>query len=295
MRITPAEAPIGADVLGLDLDGADTPALAEALQAALDRHLVLRFPAAHLDQAQLIRLAGLFGTVLTDRRNPDEPDTAHIDAVPELKVIANTRTADGRPFGDKGSEPQIWHSDGTHRVLPNAYSLLACQAAPEPPPATEFMSCYALYERLPAALRREIAALSAIHSLHNRSQGFWSFMEGASLPVEKRAEGPAHPLVRLHPRTHRPFLYLPRRRDALVAGWSAEASRRLMERLWAEVFACDAIVSVPLRAGDAVLNDNRATLHARDGWPEEAARVIFHVSVAPEAPIAAYPPPRLAA
>src|SRR5262249_41214131 len=133
----------------------------------------------------------------------------------------------------------------------------------------------------------EIASRRAVFSVHNRSQSFWTFMEGPSVDLERRADGPTHPLVRLHPRTRRPFLYLPRRRDALIVGLSPQQSRELLERLWAFVFLAAEKWLVAFAEGDFVVFDNRAVLHNREGWDAAQERIVFHLAIDGEIPLAA--------
>lgn len=292
LRLQPATPFLGADVEGIDLpqliaEGERGATLA-TLKRALDRHLALRFRAAHLPRPEIVRLGLLFGPLLGERKNENEPESAAIDDYPELKVISNAVGPDGRPVGDKGADAQIWHTDGSHRPNPNAFTLLAAETVPANPPRTLFLSSYTLYEALPADLKTEIAPLAAIHNPASRSQSFWEFMEGPSVDLERRAEGPRHPLVRLHPGTQRPYLYLPRRRDALVVGRTPEASRFLLERLWAEVFRATEIWAPALEPGDILISDNRTTMHRREGWDPAEPRVVFHLAIQGEVPVPAF-------
>lgn len=292
LEIQPYDSTLGAEVVGLDRETLFAPAgepVVHKLHRALHRHQVLFFPRVGLDLDELSRFSELFGPVMTDRKKEGEAASEQILGRPDLKVLSNAIGESGKPVGDKGAEAQSLHIDGTHRATPNAFSILYGRQAPEPPPRTSFVSLYTIYEALPTALKREVARLEAIHSLHNRSQSFSDVMESASEPVERRAEGARHPLVTLHPDTLRPCLYLPRRRDALVVGYSPERSRKLMERLWAEVFRNDAVLSTALRAGDLVLFDNRAVMHDRESWDPEEPRIVLHVAMAPQAPAPAFP------
>lgn len=288
LRISPTGACLGADIEGLDVSAlvhAPDPDAVETLKAALDRHLVLRFRQPALTNADICA----FGALLGERQNPEDKESAQLDGYAELKVISNAVADDGRMLGDKGAEPQIWHTDGAHRATPNAYSLLYARKVPPAAPRTGFLSAFALYEALPAPLKDEIAGLRAIFSVHNRSQSYWTFMAGPSADLERRAEGPAHPLVRLHPRTRRPFLYLPRRRDALIVGRTPQQSHDLLEQLWAVVFLLPDKWLVPLEANDFVIFDNRAVLHNREGWDARRERIVFHLAIEGEVPLPAFP------
>jgi taurine dioxygenase len=291
--ITPASPFLGADVAGVSvkqLVRSPDDAIVETLKLALDQHLALRFRQPTLEDEEIAKFAQLFGRLLTDRKNTEEAESAQKSGHPELKIISNAQAEEGTALGDKGAAAQIWHTDGSHRMAPNAFSVLYARQAPRNPPRTGFMNAYTLYEGLPAELKREIADLRAVFSIHNRSQDLDVFLNGPSASIEKRSEGPRHPLVRLHPSTRRPFLYLPRRRDALIEGWSPEKSRQLFERLWGAVFTSVEQWHVALEADDFVIFDNRAVLHNREGWSSTEERIVFHVAIEGEVPIAASAP-----
>ncbi|WP_051505726.1 TauD/TfdA family dioxygenase [Mesorhizobium sp. WSM2561] len=297
MTVTPASPFLGADVTGISVTAlirSPDAAVVQTLKQALDQFLVLRFQQPALTDDEIVGFANLFGTILSDRKNTEEMDSVQPSGRAELKVLSNATASDGRPVGDKGAAAQIWHTDGCHRETPNAYSVLYARKAPDNPPRTGFMSSYTLYEKLPSDLKKEISTLRAVFSVHNRSQDFNTFMAGASVEDEKRAEGPRHPLVRLHPSTNRPFLYLPRRRDALIEGYSSEQSRNLLERLWAAVFSLSDQWRVALQANDFVIFDNRAVLHNREGWESTQDRTVFHLALEGETPIAAFAPKTVA-
>ncbi|ATU95241.1 TauD/TfdA dioxygenase family protein [Phyllobacterium zundukense] len=291
ITIAPASPFLGADVTGISvahLVKSPDVATVQSLRQALDQFLVLRFRQPSLTDDEIVGFATLFGKILSDRKNTGEMDSVQPSGRAELKVLSNATASDGRPVGDKGAAAQIWHTDGSHRERPNAYSVLYARNAPDNPPRTGFMNTYTLYESLPSDLKKEISTLRAVFSVHNRSQDFNTFMTGASVDDAKRADGPRHPLVRLHPSTNRPFLYLPRRRDALIEGYSSEKSRNLLERLWAAVFSLSDQWHAALEANDFVIFDNRAVLHNREGWESTQERTVFHLALEGETPIPAF-------
>lgn len=104
------------------------------------------------------------------------------------------------------------------------------------------------------------------------------------MSLEDRKSGFAHPLVRRHMGSNKPFLYLPTRRDSIVQGWTEEESRALLEELWAFTNACDFDFQVALMPDDFVIWDNRATVHNREGWSEDQTRIMWHISSEGEIP-----------
>ncbi|WP_426420506.1 TauD/TfdA dioxygenase family protein [Bradyrhizobium genosp. A] len=292
--IMPISPTLGADVRNVELvdlvrDKSDVRV--NKIREALNRHLVLRFRNTGLDVDGVAGFAALFGELITERRNPESYVSAHSTQFPdrpEVEVISNV-VKDGRPVGDKGAHAQIWHMDGSHREKPAAYTLLYASKAPPKAPATGFMSTYSLYESLSHEFKAEISQLQVIHSIHNRSQAFWDFMEGPSASLEKRLNGRTHPLVAVHPTSKRPYVVLPRRRDALIVGYTPEQSRMILERVWAAIFNMRETIAIPLGTGDLVLFDNRSVLHNREGWNASDERVVLNLGMAPQAPIPAFP------
>lgn len=291
--LRPLSARLGVEATGLDAAEfalhAD-PASVDLLLQALDRHLVLLFRGTKLAPDDLEAFGSRFGALFKDRIRGDGSDGAATKAGDAIKTIGNTAVG-GEMAGSFGTEAQFWHTDGSHRREPNAYSVLRAAVAPPVAPRTFWLSAYDLYEGLPARLKGLVADLHAVHSVHGRSQGFWNFYTPQALSPEQRTDGPRHPLVRLHPRTNRPLLYLPRRRDAQIEGWSAERSRVLLERLWAEVARVEEPLGLPLEAGDLIIFDNRATLHAREGWEPHADRAVMHLGIQGEPTTPAFTPP----
>lgn len=220
-------------------------------------------------------------------KRADNPDAIHVPSCPEIKVISNGRTEDGRPLGDGGnSVAQIWHTDGSHKERPPAYTIFCAQQAPANPPKTCFMSMYQAYESLPAALRDRIALLRVIHHYYPRSNEEDIFWNGSALTRNEREVGPIHPLVRVHPLSGKPALFLPQRRDAIILGLSDEEGFKLLDDLFRHVLAQTDTCAVGLEPSDIVIWDNRFSLHGREGWDPSEDRVMWHLTVEGEVPIA---------
>lgn len=284
LDLRPATPHIGADVEGLDLGKLADDQSAETLDTlrrALDRHIVLRFRGQSLSPQQMERLGGYFGPLLSLKR-PENKTADHIRGVEFLKIISNARTADGRPLGDGSPNAQDWHSDGAMKPRPATYTYFYARKVPRIPPRTYWMNAYLIYTSLPDNVKARIAGLSVIH--HHFTAGN-EFPLPQSLPLEVRQSGPRHPLVRVHPSTGRPSLYLPHRSDALIIGMNSGESAELISYLRDFARLAPFWWAAAMEVDDVVIWDNRPALHRRDGWDPSEERVLWHLANEGEAPI----------
>ena len=284
ISVIPATPYIGADVRNVDLarvvDDTDVATI-EALGRALDQHLVLRLRDQHVSASQMERFGAYFGGFVSLKR-PEQRDTQHIPGLQFVKCISNGVTADGRPVGDGSAASQDWHTDGAMKPRPATYSHFYARVIPQGPPQTYWMNMYRVYDSLPSEWREEIQDLWVIH--HHYSAGN-EFPLPPSLPLAKRMEGPRHPLVRRHPTSGRPLLYLPHRDDAMVVGKEESASRQLISRLRAFAARSPYWWSATMELDDFVIWDNRACLHRRDGWDPSRERTLWHLANEGEIPV----------
>lgn len=293
----PLELRLASEHLGADVDGVDLrhvieqrdEALLSEIRDLLDRYLVLRFRRQFWDVEHLKAFAGQFGPGPLIPHLNRADDAVHVPGHPEISVISNVRLADGRSAGVAGEADLGWHTDGAHLPAPPAVVLFSARQAPKSGPATFWLNMYRIYELLPEALKGEIAGAYAIHPAFNNCNDR-NAIEGPSIDVEQRAIGARHPLARMHPRTGRISLYIPKRRDALVVGRSPEDSRTLMDRLWDVIDQADCFWGVAVEEGDFVIWDGRVTLHRRERHSGAAERTMWNFQIAGEIPIAAPQP-----
>jgi taurine dioxygenase len=166
---------------------------------------------------------------------------------------------------------------------PATYSYFYARKVPRVPPNTYWMNAYKLYEDLPQEMKERIAHLKVIH--HHYSAGN-ELPLPPSLPLEQRLQGPQHPLVRIHPATKRPILYLPHRSDAQVVCMNEAQSAELIGGLREYAARSQYYWGTAMLVDDFVIWDNRPCLHRRDSWDDAEERVMWHLANEGEAPIA---------
>ena len=266
---------LGAEVGGVDLSrplAADT--LAEVRRAWLD-HQVLRFRDQALSDAQLIAFSRQFGEL--DPPGPNPYGRPFIPEHPEINVISNIKV-DGAPIGGLGDGEAVWHADMTYVDEPPMAAILYALEVPPSGGDTFWTNTALACEKLPDDLKARIEGRSAIHdatynSAGDRRKGY------AEVTDPRQAPGARHPLVRTHPETARPCLFLGRRRNSYVLGLPLEESEALLDALWSQATQVEFTFRQQWRPGDVVMWDNRCTLHRRDPFDANARRLMHRTQL----------------
>ena len=118
---------------------------------------------------------------------------------------ARTSIASSRLRGNEG-----WHTDSSYMPLAAKASVLSAQVVPSAGGETEWADMRAAYDALDEATRRRIAGLSAHHSLyHSQAKIGHVVQTGAGYGFHTKG-APLRPLVKVHPVTGRPALFIGR-------------------------------------------------------------------------------------
>ena len=234
--------------LGLELDGVDLvdvvadpdslDELVSTMRPLLADHGVVVLRGQRLDDEAFTTLLRGFGElVFTEGETP-------VEGHPDLNVISNV----GRDTPPRS----VFHVDTSYVSRPPAYTALRAVSVPEQGGQTLFTDQYAALETLPTALLAEIEGRSLRHVVTGVAPG----------TQETEAW---HPVVRPHPLTGRPSLYLSTpERCVEVEGLPEDEGRELVEALYAHSTAETNTVRHSWQPGDVVLWDNACVLHKGD-------------------------------
>ena len=195
MRVEPLTCAIGAELFGVDVAAAiHDDGLFQELRRLLVQHKVLFLRDQQFSRAEHVAFARRFGE-LEDHpvagSDPDHPGLVRIYKSPDQP---NDRYENA------------WHADATWRVAPPFGCVLRCIECPPAGGDTIWANMVLAYEKLPEAVKDQIAGLRARHSIES------SF--GAAMPIEKRHALRAafpdaeHPVVRTHPETQEKVLFV---------------------------------------------------------------------------------------
>ncbi|MGH6718560.1 MAG: taurine dioxygenase [Alphaproteobacteria bacterium] len=250
IEITVVTPTIGADIVGVDLARIDDATFAD-LNDALLKHQVLFFRDQDITPRQHLAFARRFGAV-----EPPHPVFDHVPDVPEVTVVEQKdRTG---VYNDE------WHTDVTFRETPPMASILHCQVAPPAGGDTLWASMTAAFDALSEPIKRLIEPLVAVHDI---SRGFEDYLLGQPDGVAKlekaRQENPPviHPVVRSHPVTGRPVLFVNRSFTLSIRGLSQIESDELLALLLRHAEQPNFQVRFTWHPRSLAIWDNRCTQH----------------------------------
>lgn len=280
IRVTPVDAPFGAEISGIDIGAPLSDSDRDAIEAAFLRHAVVVFRGQRLTDEQHMAFARRFG-------EPELSVAATLSAGKRMKYaemvdISNLRhTGELRQPEDRarliGFGNQLWHQDSGYREAPAAYSMLYAHATPDSGGDTEFCDLRAAYDALPGDQQAQVEGLSATHeyAFSRAALGFTEFtaQERAALPPV------AHPLVAVHPQTGRKSLFIGAYASQVV-GWSVPEGRLLLLDLMLHAAQRRFVYAHKWRAGDLVVWDNRCTMHRGRPFDETQVRDLRRVTTA---------------
>jgi taurine dioxygenase len=273
------------EITGLDCAQPLDLAVLDALKQAFRDHPVLVIRDQHLSALQQAAFSRQWG--------PLEPqDQLHYTAPedPDVLILSNEIKPDGSAVGvvDAGD---FWHSDSSHKTEPCCATILYAVQNPRRGGDTEFCNMYQVYEALPGALKDKIAGLRAIHhvsKLRNKRVVVSPDRPGATEYYAKRAkEVPevVQPIVRTHPETGRPALYISPRFTVAIEGMDDDEAQKLLDQLFAIMLEKRFHYRHHWRDGDLVMWDNRCLNHrACGGYALPDIRRMHRTTIVGDAP-----------
>ena len=142
------DAPLGAEIRGIDLSKPLAPSDVEDIAEAWRARLVIVVHGQRLSDPQLLAFSKHFGDL--DPPGPNPYGEAFIKAFPEINVISNV-VEGGKPIGNLGDGEAVWHADMTYvDVPPKAAILYALQVPPKRAGGnTYFADMFAATKRCP--------------------------------------------------------------------------------------------------------------------------------------------------
>jgi len=272
-RITPIDATLGAVVIDITLSGMDAVTW-KAVEQAFHDHAVLVFPEQHLTEEEQVAFANRFGNLELLTPDPEQKAVAISNQKPDGTIMGPDEHRYKSLRGNEG-----WHTDSSYMPLAAKASILSAQVVPSAGGETEWADMRAAYDALDEEMRRRIAGLSAHHSLYHSQAKIGHLVEtGAGYGFHTKG-APLRPLVKVHPITRRPALFIGRHAYAIPGLTEAESEKLLTDLL---DFACrpPRTYAHRWRPGDVVIWDNRCVLHRARAYDYGEARVMRHTRVA---------------
>ena len=274
LDVVPTGAALGAEIRGVDLRSIDEVQFA-AIRGAWVDHQVLLFRDQRLSDEQLIAFSRRFGAL--DQAPIQENGRRFVEGFPEIYVVSNV-VENGVAIGSLGAGEAVWHTDMSYLRDPPMASVLYALEVPPTGGDTSFCTMYGAWDAMPGALRERVRNLRVKHDGTYNSGGY---LRAGVTPSDdpRTAPGTLHPLVCVHPDSHRPHLYLGRRRNAWLEGLSLDESNAVLDRIW-ELATADALTwRHRWRVGDLVMWDNRCVMHRRDAFDAGTRRIMHRTQI----------------
>ncbi len=265
VEVVETDAPLGAEIRGIDLSQPLSESSSSIIRQALIDHCVVVFRGQNLSEQNQLDFTKLFGKPEVHRRAQSG------DKLPGIFIVSNV-TENGQAIGSLGHGEIGFHSDLAYMPLPGSISTLYAVEIPQQGGATSWASGYAAYDALDAATQRRLAGKRVSHR-HTTEE------LNPAVTTE-------HPAVCTHPETGRKTLFVTPLFSRKIRGddLSQPDADALLERLTAHAVEDRFLYQHTWREGDLVVWDNRCTMHRREPIDAQARRLMKRTQILSTSP-----------
>ena len=272
--IRPIAGAVGAEIAGIDLAQPMDAAHVASVRAALLAHGVIFFRDQTLPPAGFLALARQFGAPI------EYPFVKGIEGFPEIIPVVKL-PHERANFGG------VWHSDTSYLAAPPMGTLLVARETPPFGGDTIFASQTAAYAALSAGMKRLLAGLVAVNSSAKA--------DVTATREDRRRDGgradareeyvAEHPVVRRHPETGQPALYVNPAHTLRFAGMTEPESRGLLGYLHHHQVRPEFTCRFSWRPGSLAFWDNRCVLHNPVNDYHGHRRAMHRITLAGDTPL----------
>jgi taurine dioxygenase len=252
LEVQPIAGALGAEVHGVDLGADLDDAVVAEIRQALLEHCVIFFRDQEFDAHQHKTLARRFGDIFI---HPN-----YYGVVPDPEILEIRREpGDTRVVGEE------WHSDTTMMAKPPMGAILYAIEVPPHGGDTLFANQYLAYETLSDGMKRMLAGLRAVHS--DRKVAGPQARANVGRTTKARDDDAwretitVHPVIRTHPETGRPLLYVNASYTVGFEGMTEAESKPLLEFLLEQGHRPEFTCRFRWQKGSVAFWDNRCTKH----------------------------------
>lgn len=255
---------IGATLANIDLNKLDREAVSY-IRETLKQHLVVFFRDQSLSPERLLALANLFGT---------PAPYPFVDGISGFPEIVEVKKMPGETVNFGG----VWHSDTAYLEEPTMGAMLYAIDIPDSGGDTIFANMYQVLESLSTGLVDFLRPLSAINEADKEAIA-------ATRPnAQKRGLAAEHPVIRTHPDTGKPLLYVNRAHTTRFVGMTEADSRPILDYLFEQIERPEFSCRYTWQPGNLAFWDNRACQHYPLNDYQGETRRMLRVSLAGDKP-----------
>ena len=257
-KLTPS---IGAEIKGLDFTKSLNKSDYDFIYESLIKNQVIFITNQILSPTSHLNLAKSFGEI-----ESSHPVYPHLKDFPEIVLLENNR--------DNPPDTDVWHTDLTFKPNPPFASILYSLEVPPFGGDTMWANMSDAYETLPQGLKKDIADLRAVHDMSDfRNNYAIGEKDGLAIKVieaHNKFGSTIHPLVKKHPVTGKPHLYVNPGFTNQIVGMNSTDSRRLLNYLYDHMNQPKFQIRYKWSKNTIAIWDNRCTMHfaLADYYPE---------------------------
>jgi taurine dioxygenase len=275
LEVHPIAGALGAELHGVDLSQELDDATVVAIRQALLDHCVVFFRDQSMDALQQKTLARRFGDIFI---HPN-----YYGVVPDPEILEIRREpGDTRVVGEE------WHTDTTMMAEPPMGAILYAIEAPPYGGDTLFANQYLAYETLSAGMKKLLSGLRAVHSDRKVAGPRAGANVGRTTKAREddawRETVHVHPVVRIHPETARPLLYVNASYTVGFEGMTEAESRPLLDYLLEHGHRPEFTCRFRWATGSVAFWDNRCVKHLAVNDAGPFRRLMRRVQIAGERP-----------
>jgi taurine dioxygenase len=279
-EIRPLGGPMGAEVIGLNLDLPVADNELARLRAALVTHGVVVFRDQRITPGQQVDFSRRFGPLQVHVLN-----RFHLEQYPEILIVSNV-VEDGKPIGlvDAGAD---WHSDLSYMPRPSLGALLHSQELPAERGDTLYANTANAYDTLPADIKKLLAGKTAVHSYVYRYERLRKLSPWRPELTQKQIdEVPpvTHPVITTHPESGRKILFVSEGFTSHIVGIARDESDEMLKLLHAHITRPENVYTHKWQPHDMVFWDNRSTQHYAAITPQHLRRTLYRTTVEGDVP-----------
>lgn len=270
IEVTPLSPYVGVEITGMSGPLAFDADAAERCQQLLDRHGVVVFRDANIDDDTLVAFSGRMGTLVVQPTG----ENTH----PEIQTITMQPGVTNPVLAMYRRGNFFWHIDGATDATPQKGTFLSARETDDSGRGgTEFATTYAAYDALPDDDKRLIDGLTVVHSFATAQQRANPDASPEFRATWNRVPERTHPLVWKRSDGRRSLLL--GATAGRVVGWSQEDSDALLQRLLDWATQPQFVIHHQWRKGDLVTWDNTGMLHRAMPFEPTSPRLLHRTTL----------------
>jgi len=272
LQTRPITDTFGAEIQDIQLTADMDDTIFGKIRESWADHKLLLFRGQNLSEGGLIAFSRRFGKLEIHMRQ-EWLSRDH----PEVLVLSNMKV-DGKPIGGLANSEINWHYDQIYLPRPAVGSLLFSVSIPPEGGSTYFADMCGAYAALPSQLKSKVEGRQAVQSYDNFNTGHTIKTKDT---IKKKTPDVTHPIVRMHPITGRPALYVCPGMTTQIVGLDEDENRAVLDELFAFSTQPEFVYRHDWQVGDAILWDNACTMHRRDDFDNKYDRLMKRTTILP--------------